>query len=131
MLQVGAQDFLSLPRIFLAQIYSCVFWYRPALCRQLPAAQPLPTYHSTVAPKLTSRRGGELAGRAERGDGRGRAGVAARHHSSARPPQRPEPRGAVGHPHSAPGMWHACVSRPREGPPHRTQLHTAVVGQSG
>ena len=37
----------------------------PALSRQLPAAQPLPTYHSTVAPKLTSRRGGELAGRAE------------------------------------------------------------------
>ena len=62
----------------------------PALCRQLLAAQPLPTYHPTVAPKLTSQRGGELAGRAERGEGRGRAGVAARHHSSARPPQHPD-----------------------------------------
>ena len=69
----------------------------PALCRQLPAAQPLPTYHSTVAPKLTSRRGGELAKRAGRVDGRGRVGVAARHHSSARPPQHPGPPGAVGH----------------------------------
>ena len=95
------------------------------------AGNCLPTYHSTVAPKLTSRRGGELARRAERGDGTRSRRSRCAPSFSARPPQHPEPRGAVGHPHSAPGMWHACVSQPRDGPPHRTQLHTDVVGQSG
>ena len=69
----------------------------PALCWQLLAAPPQPTCHSTAAPKLTSRRGGELAGRAGRGDGRGRAGAAARRPSTARPLQRSKPRGAAGH----------------------------------
>ena len=73
-------------------------------CGPSAAAPSFPTYHSTVAPKLTSRRGGKLAGRAGRGDGRGRAGLDARRHSSIRPPQRPEPRGAAGHPHRALGM---------------------------
>ena len=103
----------------------------PALCRQLLAAPPLPTCHSTGAPKLTSQRGGELAGRAGRGHGRGRAGVAARRRSTARPPQRPEPRGAAGHPRSAPGMWPVCVFRPGAGPPRRTQPSWAAGGLRG
>ena len=65
-------------------------------CQQLPATPPLPTYRSIIAPELTGRR---LAWHAGRGDRRSRAGVAARRHSSARPSQRPEPRGEAGHPH--------------------------------
>ena len=56
---------------------------------------PSPTYRPTGAPRLTARRGGELAGRSGHGDGRGHAGVNARRRSSARPPQlspRPRPK---------------------------------------
>ena len=51
--------------------------------QQLPAAPPLPTYRSTVAPTLT-----QLAGHAGRRDRGGSAGVAARRFFIARPLQR-------------------------------------------
>ena len=90
----------------------------------LPAAPPLPTYRSIGA---AQRRAGTLGAET----GRGRAGVVAPCHSIARPPQRPESRGAAGHPHSVPGMWRVCVPRPRAGPPHRTQQRKVAGGLSG
>ena len=87
----------------------------PKQCQQLLAALPLPSCQN-----------GKLAGHAGRGDGQGRAGVAARCHSIARPFQPPEQRDATSHPHSAEYAACLCFSATRRAAPSDSAAHGCV-----
>ena len=101
----------------IAAPVACQGLCNPALCRQLLAAPPLPTCHSTGTPKLTSQRGGELA-------------RWARTRTHRRSTARPRTTRRCGPPTLSSG-YVACLRLLGAGPPRRTQRSWAAGGLRG